>query len=186
MDIPIRRAVRNVYGRLASLLRYRPAGTTAKSLGATIVVALSIFAAIEFGTARRAGAAGFCTYPTDKTYVLENQDCGSVEWELQANYGTIWDEGEAPGYGTCGGDYYNCSCSYVSAYVKHPTESLMAEDDGGGGYYIWWDITDWNEADYESCSSGVECKVGQYGQTESDTSWIDYYEGYDDIWCQYQ
>ncbi|MDE3136012.1 MAG: hypothetical protein KGL59_05535, partial [Acidobacteriota bacterium] len=122
----------------------------------------------------------------DKTYVAEHDDCGSVEWVLQVYYGTIWDMGGAPGYGACGGNYYNCSCGYVGPYIKSPIESMQLQNDPSDphGYYVWWNITDWNEPTYTSCNPEVLCN-GQYGQKESGvTSYIDWREGYDYVWCQ--
>lgn len=125
-----------------------------------------------------------CGYPTDKSYVTEREDCGSFEWELQAQLDyVIWDEGPAAGSGTCAGGYYTCTCGYIQPNVKNAAESLQISYVGSGTYDIWWNITNWNDPVDNYCNPSVQCHSEDALQSQSVTSWIDYDEGYDEIQC---
>lgn len=125
--------------------------------------------------------------PKDVSTVLENQGCGSFIWELQVQYGVVWDEGSASGSGTCAGGYYNCSCGKVGPYVKNSTKALQYGYIGPGEFQWWWNITNYDAPSDTYCTTGNGTCNGQAAvQKETIPSWIDYNQGWDDEVCMGQ
>jgi len=121
--------------------------------------------------------------PRDASQVLSSDECGDRSWELQVQYGTLFDEGSADGSGTCAGNYYTCQCVHVNPTVKYALEGFRYSYIEAGTYDIWWDITNYDLPNDTYCNPTVECHDQAAVSNESVNSWIDYNEGYDEIQC---
>lgn len=125
------------------------------------------------------------TYPVDRTETLQRGDlgnCGESIWELEVQFGQLWDEGEYDGMGTCTGGYVDCNCNNVAAGYKAPSLSFQSMYVQPDEYEWWWDITEYDQAVLSACTSGA-CESAGY--KESVDSFIDYNQGWDDENCLY-
>lgn len=99
---------------------------------------------------------------TSPTHLIGTGSCGSTTWQVGYTYKsntTILFYQYSPA-GTCGGDDYQCDCSYKSYYQLQgnvTVSSILTQEDGYNGYDLKWISTQDNPIQRVACTEGYAC-----------------------------
>jgi hypothetical protein len=146
-----------------------------------VAVALVYFLSAGFVHDFQALACHAWDSPVDATHVNSRSGCGDTEWELQVNYGFVWDEGAWSATGACTGGYVTCDCRNVPPGTKDPYYTFAWHYDDAYDATWYWRITGYQQPQLTSCSTG-NCQSNGYAK-ETDPTYVESNVGYDQESC---
>ncbi len=121
--------------------------------------AAGVLAIASAGLAFAPSARGQCASPkTNAPVLIANYQCGGTNWQLSYQFnGTTYQSGTYSPNGTCGGNIYQCNCSYQQyfQYSGYLTGQVITES--SGVWSLFWDSTEYYNAVKAGCPSGSCC-----------------------------